>query len=241
MPPDDPMLPDDPGAAERGGERRRALRAERDRQTERQQPDDPPSVPPALVRPYAAPPQDSALLLVDAPATPAPGVPGDSGPEAVDSPDPEGPDSPDPEGPVSPGPEAPPAPVASEPPGWSAFTPVIPPEPLRFDDESPAAWERERTWAPAPPPGASWMDVEESPAPADADVPQDPAADTVWTAPRGLEQVPASPPPVEPEPERSEVTGPPVRFDELGDDEWLRHLRDGLSDAPVAAHPDPLH
>jgi hypothetical protein len=77
--------------------------------------------------------------------------------------------------------------------------------------------------------------------PAAADAPPRPDAETVWTAPQGIEEVAeplpplAEPGPAPPAP--GEMPGPPARYDELGDDEWLRHLRGGEPDGAAAAPP----
>ena len=67
---------------------------------------------------------------------------------------------------------------------WSAFTPVIPPEPLRFDEAPPAVWEAQEPWtAPAEPESAV--------------LPEAGAEDSVWTVPTpqdGMPQRPAEPP-----------------------------------------------
>ncbi len=122
-------------------------------------------------------------------------------------------------GPVTPfAPVEPPAFADS---GWSAFTPVIPPEPLQFDDE-PAPWERPQSWtmpSPAEGGGRSWMDTR--PQPTEPAPPVEPAVPDAVPEPAAALFVP-----VVPETKTN-------RLEHLGDDEWLSHLRG--DDEPPAA------
>jgi hypothetical protein len=100
-----------------------------------------------------------------------------------------------------PAPPAPPSPVApaavAEPPGaqpsaWSAFTPVVEPEPLRFDDTPTAVWRPPEPWtAPvATPPSRLGMPAEPDAALSASEAPDE---ETAWTVPTPQDGVPLDP------------------------------------------------